>query len=91
MARRHTAGPARAESAKRTRAGADAVHSPAHYTAGGIETRDFIAAKNLNWGRGNVVKYVVRAGIKSRATELEDLQKARACLDHEIALLRGGR
>lgn len=65
----------------------DAVHSPPHYTVGGIETRDFIAAKRLNFNRGNVVKYVVRAGLK--ADELEDLEKAKSYLEHEIALVGG--
>lgn len=63
----------------------DLVHSPPHYTRGGIETRDFIAAKGLNFNRGNIVKYVTRAGLKH--DELEDLRKALSYLEHEIALL----
>lgn len=60
----------------------DPVNHPAHYTAGGIETIDFIEAKQLNYHLGNVVKYISRAG-KKGAT-LEDLKKARWYLDREI-------
>jgi hypothetical protein len=65
----------------------DAVKHPGYYTKGQIECIDFIQDKNLNFCRGNVVKYVVRAGIKSKATEIEDLKKARQYLDFEIKRL----
>ena len=35
---------------------ADPVNHPAHYKVGGIETIDFIEAKNLDYNLGNVVK-----------------------------------
>jgi transcriptional regulator len=60
----------------------DMVNSPNHYTAGGIETIDFIEAKKLGYHLGNVVKYVSRAPHKGR--QLEDLKKARWYLDREI-------
>lgn len=63
----------------------DPVNSPAHYTAGGIETIDYIEAKQLNYHLGNVVKYVSRAGKKSEV--LEDLKKARWYLEREIQRL----
>ena len=63
----------------------DLVNRPAHYTVGGIETIDFIEAKELNYRLGNVVKYVARAGHKADA--LLDLKKARWYLDREIAAL----
>jgi len=62
---------------------ADMVNSPAHYTAGGIETYDFIKAKNLSYELGNVVKYITRADYKGN--KLQDLQKARWYLDAAIA------
>lgn len=62
----------------------DNVNSPQHYTAGGIETIDFIEAKRLNFRLANVVKYVSRAPFKGNA--LEDLEKARWYLDREIAV-----
>ena len=63
----------------------DPVNNPPHYTAGGIETIDFIEAKGLGFNLGNVVKYVSRAGRKD--DRLTDLKKARWYLDREIAAL----
>lgn len=60
-----------------------AVHSPSHYTRGGIETIDFIEAKGLNFHLGNVVKYVSRAGFKQDA-KIQDLEKALWYLTREI-------
>ncbi len=60
----------------------DSVNHPAHYTAGGIETIDFIEAKKLNYNLGNVVKYLTRAGHKDN--KLEDLCKAQWYLTREI-------
>lgn len=63
----------------------DMVNHPPHYKIGGIETIDFIEAKDLNYRLGNVVKYVTRSGHKQSA--LIDLKKARWYLDREIATL----
>lgn len=52
----------------------DLVNSPAHYTAGGIETIDFIEAKELGYHLGNAVKYISRAGRKGEAAT--DIRKA---------------
>ena len=60
----------------------DAVNHPAHYTAGGIETIDFIEAKQLGYNLGNVVKYITRADHKGN--KLEDLRKAQWYLTREI-------
>ena len=61
----------------------DNINHPEHYKHGGIETIDFIEAKNLNYRLGNVIKYVSRAGHKGAL--LEDLKKARWYLDREIS------
>mgnify|MGYP003341672040 CR=1 FL=1 len=61
----------------------DMVNSPPHYKAGGIETIDFIEAKNLNYNLGNVVKYITRADHKG--DRLENLQKALWYLNRELA------
>lgn len=66
----------------------DAVNSPSHYTDGTIEVIDFIEDKNLNYHRGNAVKYISRAGKKDKSKEVEDLQKAVWYLNREIARLR---
>ena len=60
----------------------DMVNHPAHYKAGGIETIDFIEAKNLSYHLGNVVKYITRADLKG--DRLENLKKAQWYLDREI-------
>lgn len=62
---------------------ADNVNHPAHYKTGGIETIDFIEAKQLSYHLGNAVKYISRADHKGN--RLEDLQKARWYLDREIS------
>ncbi len=62
----------------------DAINHPAYYTDGKIEVSDFIADKNLNFFRGNVVKYVARAGKKNADKEIEDLKKAEWYLNREI-------
>jgi transposase len=63
----------------------DPVNSPPHYTNGGIETIDYIEAKDLNYRLGNVVKYVSRAGKKIDSDPLKDLLKAQWYLQREIA------
>jgi hypothetical protein len=60
----------------------DLVNQPPHYTAGGIETIDFIEAKKLNYNLGNVIKYLTRADHKGN--KLEDLRKAQWYLTREI-------
>ena len=61
----------------------DLVNHPPHYKSGGIETIDFIEAKDLNYRLGNVVKYVSRAGKKS-TDPVQDLEKALWYLQREI-------
>ena len=62
---------------------ADLVNHPPHYKSGGIETIDFIEAKDLNYRLGNVIKYVSRAG-KKASDPIEDLEKAAWYLQREI-------
>jgi hypothetical protein len=64
--------------------GIDPVNNPPHYKAGGIETLDFIEAKDLNFRLGNVVKYVSRAGKKLNSDPVQDLEKAAFYLKREI-------
>ena len=60
----------------------DPVNHPPHYKTGGVETIDFIEAKDLNYRLGNVVKYVSRAGKKG--DPIQDLEKAAWYLQREI-------
>jgi hypothetical protein len=63
----------------------DNVNHPPHYKTGGIETIDFIEAKELGYHLGNVIKYVTRA--KHKGAELEDLKKAQWYLERAIMKL----
>ena len=60
----------------------DLVNSPAHYTKGGIETIDFIEAKELDYHLGNVIKYISRANLKGN--KLENLKKAKWYMDRAV-------
>lgn len=62
----------------------DPVNHPEHYTRfGKAEVIDI--TEKLNFNRGNVVKYVTRAGAKAGSDEKEDLRKAEWYLQREIA------
>ena len=63
----------------------DFVNQPPHYKVGGIETIDFIEAKDLDYNLGNAVKYISRAQFKGKLKE--DLEKAKWYLDRAIAKL----
>lgn len=65
----------------------DNVNHPSHYTDGKIEVIDFIEDRNLNFHRGNAVKYIARAGKKNPEKEIEDLEKAVWYLKREIERL----
>lgn len=69
----------------------DPVNHPSHYTSGKIDVYDFIMDQNLNYPRGQVIKYVARAGKKDIAKELEDLKKAVWYLNREIEKLQNGK
>lgn len=66
----------------------DSVDHPSHYAEGwsnGAEVIDI--TENLNFNRGNVIKYVARAGRKDAMKTAEDLRKARWYLDRELKRL----
>jgi hypothetical protein len=63
----------------------DNINSPEHYKVGGIETIDFIEAKQLSYHLGNVVKYITRA--EHKGNPLEDLKKAQWYLNRAVANL----
>jgi len=65
----------------------DMVNHPAHYTVGGIETIDFIEAKQLGYHVGNAVKYLSRGAYKGR--NVEDLKKAVWYILREIDRIEG--
>lgn len=61
----------------------DEVNHPVHYTAYvGIEVIQL--TEQMNFNRGNAVKYIARAGLKSYDTEIQDLEKAAWYIQREI-------
>jgi len=57
-----------------------------HYQGAKIEPIDLIAALQLDFFSGNIIKYVCRAGRKEGAPALEDYKKARQYLDWLIEM-----
>lgn len=67
--------------------GPDMVNRPPHYISyNGLEVIDF--TEQMNFNRGNAVKYIARAGLKNKNTEIEDLEKARWYIEREIERVR---
>ena len=61
-----------------------------HYEAtGDYDVIDFIQDYNINFNRGNVIKYIARA--TKKGTELQDLYKAKDYIEREIAYVREQR
>ena len=72
------------EALRKKLAGEDIINNPSHYTQyNGLEVIDL--TEQMNFNRGNVIKYVARAAFKG--SELEDLKKAEWYLKREIARL----
>lgn len=73
----------------------DSVVRPDHYTRWLIEPIVFIMMNALEFWRGNIIKYVMRAGFKlypdqdKVQSEITDLKKAKRMLDMRINLLEG--
>lgn len=72
----------------------DRVNHPSHYTFGKIQVADAIVDWKLDFLRGNVVKYVARAGKKeeegmtNNQKEIQDLEKALWYLNRAIKELK---
>lgn len=60
---------------------------PDHYKSGEGDVIAFCQQHGINFARGNVIKYVTRAGKKDPDKELEDLVKAKEYLEREIKKL----
>jgi hypothetical protein len=65
----------------------DQVLKPEHYERWEIEPVTFIMLNNMDFWRGNVIKYVARAGFKD--DEIQDLEKAKRYIDMRINQLEG--
>lgn len=64
----------------------DMVNNPPHYTFGKFEVIDVINDWDLNFNKGNAIKYIARAEYKG--TEIQDLEKAVCYLNYEIEKLK---
>lgn len=73
----------------------EAVDHPLHYNTIPVECPEcshpievIEIVRHFNFNRGNVIKYVMRAGIKDPDKEVEDLEKAVWYLQDEINHLK---
>ena len=67
----------------------DGINHPSYYNQyKDVEVIDI--TEQLNFNRGNAVKYISRAGFKSEDTEIQDLQKAKWYVEREISRLADG-
>jgi len=66
---------------KKGKKNADNINRPVHYTQG-IETISYIRSWNMDYVRGNIIKYVTRFPYKG--TPLSDLKKAKWYLEYLI-------
>lgn len=61
----------------------DPVNHPSHYTSyKGLEVIQL--TEQMNFNKGNAVKYISRAGLKDPDTEVQDLEKAKWYIQREI-------
>ena len=67
------------------------IDHPSHYNTGSIEVIDAIESWQLNFSRGNAIKYIARAGRKDGETEIDDLRKAKWYIQREIERLLRAR
>lgn len=54
----------------------ESVIIPSYYNKTTMSVIDIIDEYELNFNKGNIIKYVLRSGKKSKDTEIQDLQKA---------------
>lgn len=71
------------------------VNEPSHYTKYAIEPKNFIIRNDMEFWRGNIIKYASRAGSKmypdkdARESEIVDLKKAIRYAQMRINQLNG--
>lgn len=63
---------------------ADTVNAPNHYCKGGYELGPILYVWGLSHRRASAVEYIMRAGDKDAAKEIEDLRKAIRNIEMEI-------
>ena len=63
------------------------VLSPSYYNKENMSVSDIVDEYELNFNKGNIIKYVLRSGKKQADTEIQDLQKAMRYCQMEIERL----
>lgn len=72
-----------------TQQAVDNVNHPSHYNRFPVEVIEI--TEQLDFNKGNAVKYILRAGHKAGVDELEDLSKAAWCVNRAIEKLKKER
>lgn len=69
----------------------DDISAPKHYARWKVQPIEFINANSLEFWRGNVIKYVMRAGFKGESweEEIKDLEKAAEYINMRIKDIKG--
>lgn len=65
----------------------ESVIVPSYYNKANMSVIDIIDEYELNFNKGNIIKYILRSGKKSKDTEIQDLQKAMRYCQMEIERL----
>ena len=65
----------------------DSVIIPSYYNKANMSVIDIIDEYELNFNKGNIIKYILRSGKKSKDTEIQDIQKAMRYCQMEIERL----
>lgn len=64
------------------------VITPSYYNKSSMSVCDIVDEYELNFNKGNIIKYVLRSGKKSKDTEIQDLQKAIRYCEMEIERIK---
>lgn len=65
----------------------ESVIIPSYYNKANMSVIDIIDEYELNFNKGNIIKYILRSGKKSKDTEIQDIQKAMRYCQMEIERL----
>lgn len=65
----------------------ESVIIPSYYNKANMSVSDIVDEYDLNFNKGNIIKYVLRSGKKQVDTEIQDLQKAMRYCQMEIERL----
>ena len=69
----------------------DEISAPKHYAPWKVQPIEFLLENRLEFWRGNIFKYAMRAGYKGSTweDEIKDLEKAKEYIDMRIKDIKG--